>query len=86
MIESIEHRSSTKERGMSSISHHVGDIVWFWHEEREEPEHGLIVQPGRNVSTLFFEGKVLQISNNRAFRSLDDCVQHTLRHDFNRWR
>jgi len=69
-----------------SVELHAGDIVWFWHEELEEPKHGLIVQVGRNVSSLFFEGKTLSISNRRTFRNLDDCIRHTLRHDFSRWR
>jgi hypothetical protein len=65
---------------------HTGDIVWFWHEELEEPKHGLIVQAGHNASSLFFEGRTLNIDNRIAFRSLDDCIRYSLRHEFNRWR
>jgi len=68
------------------IDPHVGDIAWFWHDVNNEPESGLMVQTGSRVSVIFFEGKALQISNNRVFSSMEDCLRYSLRHEFSRWR
>jgi hypothetical protein len=66
----------------------IGDIIWFWHEGFAEPRSGLIVETGNGsrLSTFLFEGQTLDLSNYKIFHCFDDCIKHSLRHGFSRWR